>query len=468
MLMNDSIKRVQSQAGLSFAERENQRSAAGGKANLRPEVKQKDFMKSAGRRGYSPLARVMTLAVMLLAMAATAWAANTVTELTASAVSTWSGDETTLSAADLPGFQAATLAEVQAWAEVPTSGSVIVIYGFDGTNAQTVSFYNGNYSMAGSSSFSRGNINTFISTGRRYFYTSGTGGDTKYTVAMAAEAGEGWTIAPAEATTTGVDKDTKITATYSGSKHVKSVTAVTKAAAAPAAPTLTLGEMTQGGDPISGGSGSGTYYSPTFSAGQQVAVFYKNTSGNTVKVLSDALTASDISNEGKSATINVTIDDADKTQPVTYFYPATMAKDDGSINFNFTAQSGTEASLSTVRNCCKGSGAWDGNALPSVSMASQIAIWKLTMTHFDKIYPNKVIVKVGGNSVAETSGTGELAYPVVVHLALNPATMGSGALRIDAYESYPYGDDYYYEKAGGVSLTAGKYYQSSFELTWDY
>ena len=72
--MNDSIKRVQSQAGLSFAERENQRSAAGGKANLRPEVKQKDFMKSAGTRGYSPLARVMTLAVMLLAMAATAWA----------------------------------------------------------------------------------------------------------------------------------------------------------------------------------------------------------------------------------------------------------------------------------------------------------------------------------------------------------------------------------------------------------
>ena len=263
-----------------------------------------------------------------------------------------------------------------------------------------------------------------------------------------------------------------VTVTYTGSKKVKSVKAVKKAAAAPAAPTLTLGEMTQGGDPISGGSGSGTYYAPTFSEGQQVAVFYKNTSGQTVKVLSDALTASDISNEGKSATINVTIDDADKTQPVTYFYPASLAKDDGSINFNFTAQSGTEASLSTVRNCCKGSGAWDGNALPSVSMASQIAIWKLTMTHADKIYPDKVIVKVGGNSVAETSGTGELAYPVVVHLALNPATMGSGALRIDAYEYYhsptDYSDDYYYEKAGGVSLTAGKYYQSSFELTWDY
>ena len=54
---------------------------------------------------------------------------------------------------------------------------------------------------------------------------------TKYTVAMGAEASEGWTIAPAEATTTGVDKDTKITATYSGGRHVKSVTAVVKAAA---------------------------------------------------------------------------------------------------------------------------------------------------------------------------------------------------------------------------------------------
>ena len=164
------------------------------------------------------------------------------------------------------------------------------------------------------------------------------------------------------------------------------VTFTAKVESAAAAPTLTLGEMTQGGDPFNNGSGSETDFSPTFSEGQQVAVFYQNTSGHTVKVLSDALTASDISNEGKSATINVTIDDADKTQPVTYFYPATMTNDDypslmakGSINFNFTAQSGTEASLSTVRNCCKGSGAWDGNALPSVSMASQIAIWKLTM-----------------------------------------------------------------------------------------
>lgn len=97
----------------------------------------------------------------------------------------------------------------------------------------------------------------------------------------------------------------------------------------------------------------------------------------------------------------------------------------------------------------------------NVSMASQIAIWKLTLTHFDEIFVNKVTVKVGGNIVAEALTSGEFAYPIIVYLALNPATMGTGTLRIEADE---YGNIYYYEKAGGVSLTAGKFYQSAVEL----
>ena len=85
----------------------------------------------------------------------------------------------------------------------------------------------------------------------------------KYTVTMAAEAGEGWTIEPAEATTTGVDKDTKITATYTGTRHVKSVTAVVKAAKSPAevttAPTATTGDIVAGSETalVSGGTATG-------------------------------------------------------------------------------------------------------------------------------------------------------------------------------------------------------------------
>ena len=48
-----------------------------------------------------------------------------------------------------------------------------------------------------------------------------------YTVKLAENTDDvtNWTIAPAEATTTGVKKNTEVKATYSGTRHVKSVTA---------------------------------------------------------------------------------------------------------------------------------------------------------------------------------------------------------------------------------------------------
>ena len=49
-----------------------------------------------------------------------------------------------------------------------------------------------------------------------------------------------WTIAPAEATTTGVAAGTTVTATYGGVKKVKSVKAVKKAPAGPPSWKLTL------------------------------------------------------------------------------------------------------------------------------------------------------------------------------------------------------------------------------------
>ena len=54
------------------------------------------------------------------------------------------------------------------------------------------------------------------------------------TVKEGTEDATSWTIAPAEATTTGVEAGTEVKATYSGTKKVKSVKAKKKAAAAPA------------------------------------------------------------------------------------------------------------------------------------------------------------------------------------------------------------------------------------------
>ena len=190
MLMNDSIKRVQSQAGLSFAEREN----------LRPEVKEKIFMKSAGTRGYSPLARVFTLAVMLLAMAATAWAQGTVT------------------------------------------------------------------------------------------IKEGTADAANWT-ARAGSEGE-FTALPLE----GVAEGTKpVTVKYSGTKRVKSVTAVVKAAKSPAevttAPTATTGDIVAGSETalVSGGTATGG------------TMMYKVTTENTKPTTTDGFSATVPTAEGLTA-----------------------------------------------------------------------------------------------------------------------------------------------------------------------
>ena len=60
----------------------------------------------------------------------------------------------------------------------------------------------------------------------------------KVSVKEGTEDATSWTIAPAEATTTGVAAGTTVTATYSGTKHVKSVKAVKKAAVPVTAITL--------------------------------------------------------------------------------------------------------------------------------------------------------------------------------------------------------------------------------------
>ena len=94
-MMKISIKREQSQAGLSFAERENRRSAAGGKAKFRPKVKRK---------------RLLLLLALLLTAATGAWAQSTIHVVKQDNVNTiFSGDGYTLgdavAAGDVLDFQ---------------------------------------------------------------------------------------------------------------------------------------------------------------------------------------------------------------------------------------------------------------------------------------------------------------------------------------------------------------------------
>lgn len=122
----------------------------------------------------------------------------------------------------------------------------------------------------------------------------------------------------------------------------------------------------------------------TFAPGETMALIYKNTSGTTVKAESEALTAEDIAVGNQSATFTFTLTSPDKTKDVTYIYPAAMANDDGTPNYEaLTVQDGTLATLSSTLDYCTESGAWDADALPTLMLENQLAILACTLKNSD-------------------------------------------------------------------------------------
>lgn len=121
----------------------------------------------------------------------------------------------------------------------------------------------------------------------------------------------------------------------------------------------------------------------TFAEGEQIAVVYNNGS-TTVKSVSEPLAPADITNEGRSAQFTVTLTDPDRSQNVTYIYPAAMAKDNGEPNWEALAsQNGTLATLASQLDYAKYTGAWTAGALPTGTLDNQLAILALTLKSSD-------------------------------------------------------------------------------------
>lgn len=121
----------------------------------------------------------------------------------------------------------------------------------------------------------------------------------------------------------------------------------------------------------------------TFAEGEQIAVVYNNGS-TTVKAVSEPLAPADITNEGRSAQFTVTLTDPDRSQNVTYIYPAAMAKDNGEPNWEALAsQNGTLATLASQLDYAKYTGAWTVGALPTGTLDNQLAILALTLKSSD-------------------------------------------------------------------------------------
>ncbi len=121
----------------------------------------------------------------------------------------------------------------------------------------------------------------------------------------------------------------------------------------------------------------------TFAAGETMAVIYKNTSGATVKAVSAALVAGNITGEGKTATFTFELTDPDKGQNVTYIYPAAMAGTTGENYSALNSQDGSLATLSSNLDLATYSGAWDGASLPSATLTNQLAFLAVSLKNAD-------------------------------------------------------------------------------------
>ena len=190
----------------------------------------------------------------------------------------------------------------------------------------------------------------------------------------------------------------------------------------------------------------------TFAEGDQIAVIYKNTSGATVKAVSDALATSDIESGGKVAKFSVDLDNPDKTKNVTYIYPAAMANSDGTMA-SIATQDGTLESLSSSLDYCTFTGAWSAGNLPAnVSLTNELAILKLNITDGSSDITANVrqLTVSNGSNTVEVNRT-PAAGPIYV--AMLPVATGD-----IAFVAEDNSGDYYAKTVSGKTLNAGSLY----------
>ena len=111
----------------------------------------------------------MTLALLLTAVTG-AWAQSSLNVVEFDVPANWDGDESYVTAADLPGFKASTLEEAQAWTGAPAEGMAFLIYAFDGDKICHVPFYSGKPVTEPDYSISKGYI--FTLSNIKFYYTA--------------------------------------------------------------------------------------------------------------------------------------------------------------------------------------------------------------------------------------------------------------------------------------------------------
>ena len=280
----------------------------------------------------------------------------------------------------------------------------------------------------------------------------------KVSVKEGTEDATNWTIAPPEATTTGVAQGTQVTASYGGVKKVKSVKAVKKAAAW----NLTAKLAYTGGEIADFTDATDDLTTMTWAVGEHIAILYE-VSG-TKKVADAEITAVD--GTTGAATIEFTVEEGtpDDT-PCTLVYPYDAAKDDHTgVKDAATLLAAQDGTLSANLDVRVGAGTIQ-TSTPGLTVttqpAAQFAIFKFTTKSvpgeggsLQNTNMTELTVTIGAQNYVITPGsaTSELfvALPAVADQTVSfTATDGSNL---------------YFASKDGVSFDAAKYYQSTVKM----
>ena len=198
----------------------------------------------------------------------------------------------------------------------------------------------------------------------------------------------------------------------------------------------------------------------TFAINDQLAVIYKKDNGSTAVAISEKLTSSDIQRSGKYAKFRVTFTDPDKTQSVTYVYPANMAKNDGDINYDalYSGQDGTLSKIASSFDLCTKVVSWSGSSLPE----GQTLVNQLTVAQFT--FRDGAIDGDSGNITSSltgltvTNGSDEysvtLSSNTTVWVAMKPITTGD--IEFEATD----GSNNYTKTVTGQTMSMGTLYSN--------
>ena len=197
----------------------------------------------------------------------------------------------------------------------------------------------------------------------------------------------------------------------------------------------------------------------TFAPGEQIALLYENTDGETVKAVGEAFTEADISADGKTATLTVTLKNPAPNGAVTFVYPASRAMEDGTVYYDGNLCRTLENLAENEDLAVFESVLTENAQLPaSVILVNQMAFVKFA-------FKDEEGTDITGDMLRVIISCGTYAYwyyPLddetpfgssPMYAAMRPLD-GSESLLFEAYD----GTDYYYKRVGGKVLEAGNMY----------